>query len=148
MPEERKIVFRIEHDWSDKVRLFNFLAQEKGKDFAFSWFKDGYGYLVAAQAQVPFVPPPKAFILFLCGDMSNFRGNEVTLQKLETNQALVRMKPYSLRLYEAAAHLKPQISFEDYRKIFETIWLDRAEKAAWDLKIEYKNGEVLFHFTR
>jgi hypothetical protein len=148
MPEDRKIRFRIEHDWSDKVRLFTFLAQEKGEDFAFSWFKDGYGYLVAARAQVPYVVPHRAFILFLCWDLANFRGNEVTLEKLDDFEAQVRMKLYLLYLYEAAAHLKPQITYENYRKIFETIWLDRAEKADWNLNIQYEGDEAIFFFTR
>jgi len=45
-------------------------------------------------------------------------------------------------------HLKTQISSEDYRKLFETKWYDRAEKAGWRLKIEYKEDTCIFHFSR
>ena len=97
---------------------------------------------------MPYVVPHRAFILFLCWDLANFRGNEVTLEKLDDFEAQVRMKLYLLYLYEAAAHLKPQITYENYRKIFETIWYDRAEKAGWNLKIFYEGDEVIFRFTR
>jgi len=51
-------------------------------------------------------------------------------------------------LYKVAAHLKEQISYEDYRQIFETIWQDRAQKAGWELKITYEGDKCLFHFTK
>ncbi|MGD2295017.1 MAG: hypothetical protein PVF22_04190 [Candidatus Aminicenantes bacterium] len=148
MPEDRKISFREEQYWSDAVRLFNYIAQDKGKKEALNFFKDGGGYFVAARAQVPYVPPHRAFILFLCWDLANFRGNDVTLETLEDSEALVRLRLISFYLYEAAAHLKQWISYEDYRSIFETMWLDRAEKAGWNLKIQYEGDEVLFHFSR
>ena len=34
---------------------------------------------------------------------------------------------------------RQQIPFEDYTKIFETIWQDRARAAGWTLEIEYGN---------
>lgn len=139
---------REEQDWGDAVRLFNFIASEKGRSAALDYFKDGAGYFVSARTQVPFVPPHRAFILFLCWDLANFRGNGVILQKLGKLEAVVRMKLLSFLLYEAAAHLKQQISFENYRAIFETIWLDRALKAGWNLDIRYEEEEVVFIFTR
>jgi len=148
MPEERKIVFREEQYWSDAVRLFNTLTHDKGRSAALDYFKDGAGYFVAARAQVPYVSPHRAFILFLCWDLANFRGNEVTLEKLEDHEAVIRMKLLSFYLYQAAAHLKQQISLADYRAIFETIWNDRAEKAGWKLEIEYDGDEVVFIFAR
>ena len=41
----------IRQEWhvSQQIRLFNFLAKEKGKPFAFNWFKDGAGYFLAAR---------------------------------------------------------------------------------------------------
>jgi hypothetical protein len=146
--EDQKAWMREEIRISELVVLFNFLAKEKGKDFAFNWFRDGYGYFIAAQAQVPFVPERKAFILYLCWEQANLRGQKVTLEKLEDNEAIVRIQPFYLLLYEAAAHIKPQISFEDYRKIFETIWQDRAEKAGWNLQISYEQEWCLLHFKK
>ncbi len=48
------------------------------------------------------------------------------------------MTPICFELYNRAAHLKGLISLADYRRIFETIWRDRAEAAGWRLAIEYQ----------
>jgi hypothetical protein len=148
--EERKAFDREEWRVSKQVRLFKFLSEEKGKDFAFNWFKDGYGFFSATQVRVPFYPPPKAFVLYLCWHQANLRGNSVRLVQLEENEAMVEMRLIYFDLYKRAAHLKEQISFEDYRKIFETMWHDRAEKAGWDLDIEYHEGfdRCVFKFIR
>lgn len=153
MTEEQKAWDREEWRVSKQVRLFNFLSEEKGKDFAFNWFKDGNGYFLASKVRVPFVTPSKAFILYLCWEQANLWGNTVTLEKLDENEAFVRMELMYFGLYKAAAHLKEKISYEDYRQVFETIWQDRAEKAGWKLKITYeeeayKGERCLFHFTK
>jgi hypothetical protein len=154
LPEDTKAWQREEGYWSEQVRLFNFLAKEKGKDFAFNWFKDGRGYLLAAKTWVPFYPPQKAFILYLCWEQANLIGNKpprdnyVVLEKLEDNQAVVRMKLMYFDLYKVTGHLKQQIFFDDYKKIFETIWQDRADKAGWKLDITYKDDECIFNFKK
>ncbi len=148
VPDMTKAHMREEGRISEEVRLFNFLAKEKGKEFAFNWFKDGNGYALAARTWVPFFPLSKSFILFLCWEQSHLRGNDVTLEKLEKNEALVRMKLISFNLYKVAAHLKQQISYEDFCKIFETKWQDRAEKAGWEVKITYLDDECLFRFWK
>lgn len=153
LPESKKAWMREETRISERVRLFNLLAREKSKDFAFRGFKDGGGYFLAVKAWVPFVRPAKAFILYLCWEQATLRGNNVTLEKLNDNEALVRMELIYFALYKITSHLKEQISYEDYRQIFETIWQDRAEKAGWKLKITYeeeayKGEKCLFHFTK
>ncbi len=150
--EEQKAWDREEWRVSEQVSQFNYILREKGRDFALNRFKDGYGYFLAARVRVPFFAPPRAFILYLCWEQANLRGNSVTLGKLTDHEALIRMTLLFFELYQAASHLKDQISFEDFRLIFETIWQDRAEKAGWKLKIEY-GGEYpgaicVFHFTR
>ena len=148
MPEDWKNTHREETKITKQVRLFNFLSEEKGKDFALDWFKDGNGYFLAAQVRVPFFRPSKAFILYLCWEQANLIGNPVKLAKLEEKEAIVEIQSTYFHLYKAAAHLKEQISFEDYQKIFESIWHDRAEKAGWKLKINYEGEMCHFHFTR
>ncbi len=148
LPEEKKAWQRQENYWTEQVRLFNFLTKEKGKDFAFNWFKDGDGFLLTAKTWVPFYPPQKAFILYSCWEQVNLRGNKVTLEKFDSNEAALRMEPIYLQLYKQTSHLKTQISFEDYLRIFETIWQDRAAKAGWNLDITYKDDECLFNFHR
>jgi hypothetical protein len=151
--EDKKAWDREEWRVSKQVRLFNFLSEEKGKDFAFDWLCDGRGYFVASKARVPFVTPKKAFILYLCWEQANLRGNNVTLEKLNDDEAFVRMELIYFALYKMASHLKEQISYEDYRRIFETIWQDRAEKAGWKLEItyeeeSYRGEKCLLHFTK
>ena len=153
VPEETKAHIREETRWSREVRVFNLLAQEKGEDFAFDFFKDGSGYFLAARVWVPFVELSRAFILYLCWEQANLIGNEVILEKLEEGEAMVRMRTYFFRLYKVAAHLSQQISLEDYRRIFETIWQDRARAAGWDLRIDYidkdyQAAECVLNFTR
>jgi hypothetical protein len=137
--EKTKAHIREETQWSREVRLFNLFSELKGKAFAFDVFKDGNGYFLTAKTWVPFVEPRRAFILYACWEQTNLRGDAVTLEKLDDNEAVVRMSPYYFGLYKASAHLAQQVSFEDYTKIFETIWQDRARAAGWSLTIEYVN---------
>ena len=137
-----------EERWSYYVKMFNILSAEKGKDFALNSFKDGIGYFLQAKTWVPLVEPEKAFILFLCWDLSIRRGCHLTLEKLEPNEALIRFTSQFLKLYRITAHLRSQISFDDYQSIFETIWHDRAEKAGWDLTIEYDGDRVEFQLFK
>lgn len=148
VPAERKAWMKEEIEISDQVRLFAFLAKEKGKDFAFDWFRDGAGYALAARTWVPFVTPDRAFVLYMCWDFAHRKENPVTLEKLSDAEAVVRAVPRWFELYERAAHLKPQIPLEDYRRLFETIWQDRAKNAGWNLAISYENGACLFRLTR
>lgn len=151
--EKTKAHIREEWRWSREVRLFNLLAELKGKDLAFDVFKDGNGYFLAAKTWVPFVEPRRAFILYACWEQAKLTGNTVTLEKLDEDEAVVRMSTYFFGLYKITAHLSKQISFEDYARIFETIWQDRARAAGWDLAIEYGNegyraSECLLRFKK
>jgi hypothetical protein len=137
--EETKAHIREENGWSREVRLFNLLTELKGKPFAFDFFKDGDGYFLAAKTWVPFVEPSRAFVLYACWEQANLRGNAVTLEKLDPDEAVIRLSAIFFRLYKESAHLGQQIPFEDYTRIFETIWRDRARAAGWALAIEYLN---------
>jgi hypothetical protein len=153
VPEETKAHIREESLWSREVRVFNTLAQVKGREFAFDFFKDGAGYFLAARVWVPYVDPSRAFILYLCWEQANLTGNKVALEKLEDMQAVVRLETAFFRLYKVSAHLSQQISLEDYRRIFETIWQDRSRAAGWSLRIEYIDGDYpadacLLHFSK
>ncbi len=151
LPEETKAWQREENYWSQMVYFDNVLSKEKGKDFLPSLLKDGAGYYLAAKTWVPFVPPGRAFILYACWEQGRLRGNPVTLESLTDREAVVRIKPQFFALYKQTGHLRGQISFEDYRRIFETIWQDRAAAAGWKLEIKYEDPECLdcvMRFTR
>jgi len=150
--EGQKAWAREEIYWSEQVRLFNLLAKEKGREFAFEWVRtgigNGVGYLLGAETWVPFVTPAKAFILYLCWEQANLRGNDVVLEKLDDHEALVQIAPLYFAIYQAASHLKRQISLEDYIRIFETVWQERATKAGWKLRIEGQGRICIFRFTK
>lgn len=150
--ESQKAWAREEIQISEHVRLFNMLLKEKGKDFAFNWFKNGVGngigYFLGAKTWIPFIPPSKAFILYICWEQANLKGNKVWLDKLEEDEAVIRMVPLYFIIFRSAVHLKRQIAFEDYRRIFEIIWEDRAKCAGWNLEIKYRGQACVFYFTK
>jgi len=97
---------------------------------------------------VPFVAPERAFVLYLCWEQANLRGNDVTLERLDDTEAVVRMRPMYFLLYDRTAHLKQQIPFEDYRRLFEHRWEDRATSAGWQIEFSYEGEECVFHLRR
>ena len=148
--ESQKSWAREETYWSFIVlNIYLPLTTEKGKEYVLNLLKDGGGYFVGAKTWVPFATPNKAFILYLCWEQTNLRGNNVTLEKLTDTQAIVHLETQFFYLYFNAGHLKPRISIEDYKQIFETIWQDRAKNAGWKLDIKYSpDYKVVFNFTR
>lgn len=136
--------------WSFVVlTLYLPVAREKGNEYALGMLKDGGGYFVGAKTWVPFAAPHKAFILYLCWEQAKLRGNHVTLMKLEEDEAIVQLNTQFFALYFTAGHLKPRISLEDYKRVFEPIWQDRAFNAGWSLDIQYtEHYRVTFHFKR
>ena len=148
--EGQKAWAREEIYWSFIVlNIYLPISEEKGKEYALNLLKDGAGYFVGAKTWVPFSSPAKAFILYLCWEQANLRGNNVTLVKLSDSQAIVQMETKFFDLYFTAVHLKPRISIEDYKRIFETIWQDRAQNAGWNLDIKYSpDYKVALYFTR
>lgn len=56
------------------------------------------------------------------------------------------MEPTYFKLYARTGHLRLQISSEEYRKLFETVWQDRAAAAGWNLQVEYNGQECTFRF--
>ncbi len=155
--EDQKAWDREESYWSKLISWRSLFIKDKGKQFFLDLMKDGPGYFVWATSRVPFLPAHKAFIVFLCWEQAHLRGLKdygqgVWLDKLTDEEAVVRLTPIYFLLYQAASHLKPQISFEDYKEIFETIWQDRAKAAGWTLAIEYSEAkgsmECVFRFNR
>lgn len=148
LSDVRKVWIRDEIQISRDVRLFVDLSREKGVEAALDWFKDGAGYALQAQVWVPFVSPDRAFILYVCWDLSNLRGEPVVLEKLTDEEARVRFTPRAFALYNQTGHLKQQINIDDYRRLFEVVWLDRARSAGWVLRIAYDKEECIFEFFK
>ncbi|HVP14148.1 MAG TPA: hypothetical protein VMS88_01315 [Terriglobales bacterium] len=148
LPEERKAWMRDELQTSLDIAHYVTLAREKGAEAARSWFVDGAGYALAARTWVPFVPPQRAFVLYLCWEQANLRGQKVTLEALADSAARVRLAPRWFELYRRTTHLRTEISEADYRALFETIWRDRAANAGWNVAFAYEGDEVVFALTR
>jgi hypothetical protein len=152
-PEEGKHWMRQEIAWSQQVALFNFLTHEAGKDAAWRWVRDGLangvGYVLGATTWVSFFPPHRAFIFYLCWEQAKLGGDKVTLEKLDDHEAVVRFEDLTyFALYQRSTHLKQQISLEDYIKIFETIWQERAKAAGWNLVIDGQGRRIYLRFSR
>jgi hypothetical protein len=142
--EETKTWMREETYWSTIILLIYVpLSKEKGSDYVFNLLKDGPGYFVTAKTWVPFLPPRRAFILWLCWEQSLLHGNRVSLERLNDDEAVVKMQTHYFFLYKRASHMKTYIDFSDYRRLFEAIWTDRAEKAGWKVEFEYEDKECL-----
>jgi len=149
LAEEQKAWIRNELYWSQMVRLYNEIAGIKGKTYALDVFRDGEGYALTASVWVPFYPTSRAFVLYLCWEQAKLQGNSVTLERLTDHEAVVRFDDsLYFALYVRASHLKNQISLEDYIKIFETVWQDRARAAGWILKIDGQGRKIYLRFSR
>lgn len=74
--------------------------------------------------------------------------NQVVLEHLDDKKATAYLRSIYLELYHRTAHLKGQISEEDYLAIFESVWKDRARAAGWNLEISYESSGCIMHFTR
>ncbi len=152
-PGESKNWMRQEIYWSEQVRLFNFLSREIGQEGAWRWVKtgpgNGVGYVLGATTWVPYFPPHRAFIFYLCWEQAKLQGENITLEKVDDHEAVVRLDDSTyFSLYQRASHLKTQISFEDYCKIFETIWQDRAAAAGWKLTVDGQGRKIYLRFSR
>lgn len=148
LEDEQKDWIRGEIEISQEVRMFNTLAAERGIPAALDWFKDGAGYALAARAWIPYVSPSRAFILYMCWEQANLRGNQVVLQRLDADSAVVTIRPRYFRLYEQAAHLKQQIQPQLYGQLYETRWHDRSAAAGWELALSCEAGDCTFRFVR
>jgi hypothetical protein len=148
LAEDKKAWIREERRVTDQVKLFHFLAGEKGRDFAREWFLDGVSYALQARTWVPFLEPSRAFVLFVCWDEARLKSSRVTLERLDEHQAVVRLEPIYLKLYDQTAHIKQDISREDYLELFREIWRDRAKQAGWQVEIDIQGQSARLLFRR
>jgi hypothetical protein len=136
LPTQQLDWIREEFLMTERVRLYNFLAQEKSREFALAWFKDGDGFALAAQAWIPYLEPRVAFIWYAAWSETHLHGCPVTLVKAGPDGAILRLTdPLHRRLYQQTGHLKYLIAAQDYEALFEVMWQDRARAAGWKLDI-------------
>jgi hypothetical protein len=138
---------RQENYWSQMVVLFRQMRSAAGSAAAFDMFRDGAGYFIQAKTWVPFLPPARAFILYACWEQSRLQGNGVTLERLDDHGAIISMESIYWRLYRETGHLRTLITEEDFRRIFETIWRDRALNAGWEVAFTYAGSRCTLTFA-
>lgn len=141
LPKARLDWMREEIRVSKVVHLFNYLRKKEGKGTALRFFKDGFGYALAAKTWVPFVEPHRAFVLYACWMQTHLHGGKATLVSLTDSRAQVRLQPHYFELYRRTGHLNRQISLSDYRELFEVIWTDRAHHAGWRIRFAYPDDK-------
>jgi hypothetical protein len=61
---------------------------------------------------------------------------------------VVLLEPVYLALYERAAHLRGQLTREEYLGLFEAMWVDRASAAGWRVNFYYEDATIELHFSR
>jgi hypothetical protein len=148
LPEDKKTWMRQENYWSQMVVLFRQMRAAASPEAAFNMFKDGEGYVVQAKTWVPLLPAARAFILYSCWEQSRLHGNSVTLERLQEREAVVVLDSMYFRLYRQTGHLRQIVTEEEYRRIFETIWRDRATAAGWNIQFAYDGTRCTLRFTR
>lgn len=148
LPDPDKAWIREEFEIARDVQWLQALVREKGWDTALTWFADGAGYALASRVWVPFVNPERAFILYLCWEQARLHGADVTLVALDSMHAVVRLRPLGFLQYSRSAHLRNQISLDDFRRLFEYRWRDRAKNAGWSLSISYEGDQAVLSFSR
>jgi len=133
---------------SERIRFLSRLAKERGFDEALEWFRDGAGYVVGAQAWVPYFPAPRAFVVYACWIESNIQGIDVSLEEFTDDRCVILFRDHQyFQLYDRSGHIAPQISREDHRRFFEFVWQDRAGHAGWDAAFAYGGYDVTMMLT-
>ncbi len=146
--EGQKAWIRAENAWTRNLQLLRKLTEDEGRDAAFDWFRDGDGYALSAKTWVPFVSAERAFVLYLCWEQANLQGSAVTLVQLDDEEAVVEVEPLYLALYSRTAHFRNLVQEDDYLRLYEVIWQDRARAGGWDLDLQVDGERCVMRFTR
>jgi hypothetical protein len=134
---------RAENLISFQVHVYQRIAQEKGKEEALSWLRDGRGKRVAASAWMPYFSAPKAFTVFIAWYERRLMGEEVSISEFSDERCVLRFHNHLwFKLYNTATHLRRQIAPEDYRELFESVWQDRAKESGWQASFEYAGHDT------
>ncbi|MBT4502426.1 MAG: hypothetical protein HOC74_32125 [Gemmatimonadetes bacterium] len=129
---------RAEDVITKKVYLYLKLREEKGKEEALSWFHNGEGYRLNLESWMPYFTQRKAFVLFTAWRENRYWGQEMEVRELSDIHSVLLFKDHEyFMLYDVAGHLRPRISPEDYRELFEDKWRNRAGAVGWNVRFEY-----------
>jgi hypothetical protein len=106
---------RTEDIISFKVKVYKRVAEDKGKEEALAWFKDGMSFRVCSSAWLPYFSPPKAFVLLVGWKDSRLYGENVIIEELSDGRSVILYKDHTwFKMYRVAAQFKSQITFDEY----------------------------------
>jgi hypothetical protein len=121
-------------------KIFNF-------DEALLWLNDGAGEFLCARSWVPFYKDSKSFILYSSWIENRINGENVSVEIFSDEKCVMRFKQHLwFKIYHATGHFRTQLSFDDYKKIFESIWQDRAFHSGWNIMFEYEGYDTILTF--
>jgi hypothetical protein len=120
-----------------------------GVDEALSWFKDGAGEFLCAKSWVPYYKDPKAFIAFSAWIENRINKENISINEFPDSKCQLRFIGHLwFKVYNIASHIKTQISFDEYKMLFEYIWQDRATNAGWDISFQYIGEDTILSFIK
>ena len=129
---------RAEDVITKKVYLYLKLKEEIGKEEALSWFRNGEGYRLNIDSWMPYFTRRKSFVLFTAWRENRYWGQKMEVRELSETHSVLLFKDHEyLMLYDVTGHLRPSISLEDYKELFEDKWRNRASAVGWNVQFEY-----------
>ena len=136
---------RVEDVVTRRVYLYLKLRDRLGKDEALNWFRDGDGFRLNVEAWMPYFRLRKAFVLFAAWRENRYWGQRMVVEALSDERARLVFKDHEeMMIYEIATHLRPRISRDEYREVFEDPWQDRARAVGWNLTVDYEGNDSVF----
>ena len=140
---------RSERSISMVVSFYVRLKALYGSEKALAWFRDGAGEYLCAKAWVPYYEGSKAFIAYCAWIESRINGENVSIDEFSSSRCVLRFTNHLwMSVYHQASHIKTQISFEEYKDLFEYIWQDRANNAGWSLSFVYSDEDTVLVFGK
>ncbi len=132
---------------SQMVHFYQEFCQHRSKPEARQMFYDGAGFVLAADSWVPFYSQRRNFIAYAGWLYKHVYGYDVLIETFSDAEAtLVFPNDLFFLIYDRAGHLKRQISRENYTKLYESIWQDRAMHAGWEVRFEYTGYHTVLRF--
>ena len=132
-----------------KLKVYLRVAEEKGKEEALSWLKDGFARRVNASAWMPYFSSPKAFVVLIAWIESRHHGENVSIEEFSDARCVIRFRDHIwFKMYDTATQFRSRISRDAYREIFKYIWQDRAKESGWDVAFSYEGYNTKVVLTR
>ncbi len=129
---------RLELAVTEQVFLYLRLKEEKGKEEALSWFRDGEGYVRGVEAWVPYFTLRRSFVAYAGWIERRCWGHRIVIEEFSDERSTLLFEDYDLlRLYDVAGHLQPKLAREEFVELFEDRWRDRAWYAGWLARFTY-----------